>query len=89
MTDAFNFASADLSGINGLLTLAITDILHKAFVAVDEKGTEAAAATAVVIGETSVPDPDIIMPVDRPFILLIRDTNTGTILFMGRILDPR
>ncbi len=88
MTDAFGF-DADLSGINGLETLAITDILHKAFIGVDEKGTEAAAATAVIIGETAIEDPDIIVSADHPFILLIRDKNTGTILFMGRVIDPR
>ncbi len=87
MTDAFD-NKADLSGINGQRTLVITDILHKAFIAVDEKGTEAAAATAVIIGETAIHDPDIIVSVDRPFILLIRDKNTGTILFLGRVINP-
>lgn len=81
-------SDADFSGIDGSRGLAITDVLHKAFVAVDEKGTEAAAATAVVVGETSVPvfEP---LAVDRPFLFLIRDDETGAVLFIGRVLDPR
>lgn len=79
---------ADFSGIDGTKSLAITDVLHKAFVAVDEKGTEAAAATAVVVGETSVPvfEP---LAIDRAFLFLIRDETTGSVLFIGRVLDPR
>jgi len=61
---------------------------HQAFIAVDEKGTEAAAATAIVIGETSIPTPDIILSINHPFILLIRDLNTGTLLFIGRVINP-
>jgi serpin B len=70
-------------------TLFISDIIHKAFIKVDEKGTEAAAATAVLMSTTSIPPPPPKMFVaDRPFIYLIRDTETKTILFMGRVLDP-
>jgi serpin B len=80
--------SADFSGI-GNIDLVISDIIHKAFIKVDEKGTEAAAATAVVMGETSMetPPPQQFVA-DRPFIFFIRDTITGAILFMGRVLDP-
>jgi serpin B len=62
--------------------------LHKGFVSVDESGTEAAAATAVVIEEESVPPTPIEMTVDSPFIFLIRDVETGTILFVGRVWNP-
>jgi serpin B len=63
-------------------------VLHKAFVSVDEAGTEAAAATAVIVGATAVPAKPIEVKVDRPFIFLIRDVETGTILFLGRVLNP-
>ncbi len=79
---------ADFSGINGVGGLMITDVVHDAFVKVDEEGTEAAAATAVVVGETSAPEP-LDVTIDRPFIFLIRHTRTGEILFLGRIVDPR
>jgi serpin B len=88
MTDAFTFGVADFSGINGELNLAITEILHKAFVLVDEKGTEAAAATAVIIGETAIMEPEVEIIINHPFIFLIRDRDTGAILFLGRVLNP-
>jgi serpin B len=80
---------ADFSGMTGSRDLFISDVVHKAFVAVDEAGTEAAAATAVVMAESAAPQPDepIEIVVDRPFVLLIRDLDTGAILFMGRIVD--
>jgi len=87
MTDAFG-PTADFSGIDGTRSLVITDVLHEGFVAIDEKGTEAAAATAVVVGETSVPEPAT-LHVDRPFVFFIRDIPTGAILFVGRVVDPR
>jgi len=62
--------------------------MHKAFVAVDEAGTEAAAATAVIVGLTAVPEPTVEVTVDRPFIFLIRDIETGAVLFVGRVLNP-
>ena len=77
---------ADFSGISGNNELQITDVIHKAFVAVDEEGTEAAAATGVVVGIVSVPLNQL--TVDRPFIFLIRDIKTGTIIFVGRVLNP-
>ena len=67
--------------------LLISDVVHKAFVSVDEAGTEAAAATAVIIGITrAVQEEPIELTIDRPFIFLIRDRETGTVLFLGRIV---
>ncbi len=87
--DAFDPTRADFSGMDGRQDLFIGDVLHQAFVAVDEKGTEAAAATAVSMIATSVP---AVSPrelrVDRPFIFLIRDVKTGTVLFIGRVENP-
>jgi serpin B len=89
MTDAFDPDRADFSGMDGNRDLYIASVLHKAFVAVDEKGTEAAAATAVIMGVTSAPVGEpITITVDRPFIYLIRDGQTGGILFLGRVVDP-
>jgi len=79
---------ADFSGINGTRDLFISDVVHKAFVAVDEEGTEAAAATAVVMVESAMPMEPVEFTVDRPFVFFIRDLQTGTVLFVGRILDP-
>ena len=88
MPDAFSPGQADFSGMDGAKDLFIQDVLHKAFVAVDEAGTEAAAATAVVIGLTAMPATPVEVTVDRPFLFLIRDRETGAILFLGRVLDP-
>ncbi len=91
MTDAFEPDRADFSGMDGGRTdLHIGAVLHKTFVSVDEKGTEAAAATAVIMRITSAPIGEPIeFLMDRPFIFLIRDDQTGTILFVGRVLDPQ
>ena len=83
MADAFSSA-ADFSGMDGTHSLFIDHVVHKAFVSVDEEGTEAAAATGVIM-TLSLPQT---MSVDRPFIFLIRDIETGAILFMGRVMDP-
>jgi serpin B len=88
MTDAFDPAAADFSGIDGARDLYISNILHKAFVAVDEIGTEAAAATAVVIDVTSIPGEVVTLTVNRPFLVMIRDVPTDTILFLGRVANP-
>lgn len=81
------FGAADFSGINGKRDLRILDVLHKAFVNTDEDGTEAAAATAVIVGRTSVP---VTRPVhiDRPFVYAIRDRATGAIVFLGQVVNP-
>ena len=75
--------------MTGKKDLFISDVIHKAFVAVDEEGTEAAAATAVIMelaGAAQPPDNQFI--VDRPFIFIIRDTVSGQVLFIGRVLNP-
>ena len=79
---------ADFSGMTGNRDLFIADVIHKAFVSVDEAGTEAAAATAVVMKLTAVPEVPVEVTVERPFIFLIRDIETDTILFVGRIVNP-
>lgn len=84
MTSAFT--DADFSGITGGKDLVINEVVHEAFVAVDEAGTEAAAATGVIAVETSAP-PVATIRVDRPFIFLIRDIATESVLFVGRVTD--
>ena len=79
---------ADFSGITGSKDLFISDVFHKAYVNVDEEGTEAAAATAVDMAVTSMPESPIELIVDRPFIFLIREYETNSILFVGRVLNP-
>jgi serpin B len=81
-------ARADFSGMTGSKDLFVSDVLHKAFVSVDEEGTEAAAATAVVMKLSAMPEEPIAVTVDHPFLFLIRDNETGAILFVGRVLDP-
>lgn len=88
MRDAFQEGQADLSGMDGTHELYISAVVHKAFVAVDEEGTEAAAATGVIVGVTSAPLFEVTLTIDRPFIFLIRDLQTGQILFIGRVLNP-
>jgi serpin B len=88
MPDAFNPALANFSGMTGELDLYINKALHQAFIAVDEKGTEAAAATAVIMAPTSARLAPQKLIVDRPFIFVIRDLASGQILFLGRVLDP-
>jgi len=77
---------ADFSDMDESHNLSIDEVIHKAFIEVNEEGTEAAAATAVGIRATSMP-PQFIA--DHPFLFLIRENSTGTILFIGRITDPR
>lgn len=84
------FGNADFSGITQEVPLLISGIFHKAFVAVDEDGTEAAAATAVVMSESAGIEPPSALEfhADRPFFFVIRDNSTGTLLFVGRVADP-
>lgn len=86
MPTAFS-ENADFSGMDGSKNLFISDVFHKAYVDVDEEGTEAAAATAVVIGLTSMPM-NKLFKADHPFIFMIQEKNTGSILFMGRVSNP-
>lgn len=92
MVDAFDPLAADFSGMADLAqaegNLFINAVLHKAFVSVDENGTEAAAATGVTFGVTSMPVIEQQVRLDRPFIYAILDGNTDSILFLGRVLDP-
>lgn len=88
MTDAFLPDKADFSGMDGTHDLFISAVLHKAFIAVDEQGTEAAAATGVVVGTMAMPVTDVQLTIDHPYLFFIRDNATGTILFMGQVLNP-
>jgi serpin B len=85
---AFDPTKADFSGITTQEQLYIAKVIHQANISVDEKGTEASAATAVVMLAGAMPGRPIAMKVDRPFIFALRDTNTGAILFLGRVVDP-
>jgi serpin B len=88
---AFTAGQADLSGITSSAEardLYVTGAFHKAFVEVNEKGTEAAAATGIVVGVRSVAPRMNEFRGDRPFVFLIRDRKTGQILFMGRLMNP-
>lgn len=90
MIDAFN-AAADFSGMTEDDQLQISNVIHQAFVKVDEEGTEAAAATAVIFaGTEAAPEPPAPLTVhaDKPFLFVIRDDVSGAPLFIGRIADP-
>ena len=84
-------ANADFSGMTGKQDLCISEVIHQAFINVDEKGTEAAAATAVIMKATAIrmPNEPKIFNADHPFIFLIKDNTTGSILFMGKIMNPK
>ena len=84
MEKAFQPGVADFTGINPARELHISDVKHKTFVEVNEEGTEAAAVTSVEVGTTSVPPT---MRVDRPFIFVIHERNTGAVLFVGQVND--
>ena len=91
MRAAFSPQAADFSGMTGNHAFWISDVIHKAFVDVDEEGTEAAAATAIGIRAMAMPmepAPPVEFRCDHPFLFLIRDTRSGAILFIGRVTDP-
>jgi serpin B len=98
MVDAFGLIKANFSGIDGSSGiegradgLCISAVIHKAFVDVNEEGTEAAAATAMQImkkGYGDGPPPPVTFRADHPFIFLIQENKTGSILFIGRVTDP-
>jgi serpin B len=94
MPRAFDMNAADFSGMTVKRELFISAVIHKAFVDVNEKGTEAAAATAVVMEYATAmpprfqPPPPPVFRADHPFVFLIRDNRSGGILFMGRVTDP-
>ena len=79
---------ADFSGITTAERLAISEVIHQANIDVDEKGTEAAAATAVVMRATAMPVEPVTVRADRPFLFALRDVPTGAVLFLGRVGDP-
>jgi serpin B len=83
----FSESEADLSGI-AKDRLFVSFVVHKAFVKVDEEGTEAAAVTGVGVSVTSVPPPPVVFRADRPFLYLIRDRVSGTVIFLGRLASP-
>jgi serpin B len=90
MADAFDPGKANFSGMDGREDLYISSVIHKAYVKVDEEGTEAAAATAVTMKFAGVMR-ELLPPVfraDHPFLFLIRDNHTGSILFLGRMTHP-
>jgi serpin B len=91
LVKAFDAGAADFTGIAPAKEqLVLSEAMHKAFIAVDEKGTEAAAATAVGMRAGAAPPTGEPIPfvVDRPFLFLVRDTTSGAVLFMGRVVDP-
>jgi serpin B len=88
MPDAFDPNRADFSAMIGKKELFISAVIHKAFVEVNEEGTEAAAATGVVVGVTSIAPPPPTFKADHPFVFFIRDNATRSILFLGRVLNP-
>jgi serpin B len=87
MPTAFSDA-ADFSGITTQEPLLVSAVIHQANIDVDEKGTTAAAATAVVMRASAMPAQPITLTVDRPFLFALRDVDTGAVLFLGRIADP-
>ena len=97
MTSAFDGSKAEFQGMDGLSCLEgdddcllISHVVHQAFISVDEAGTEAAAATAVAVGITRAVAPDeepIEVTIDRPFVFLIQDRATGSLLFIGRVTE--
>jgi serpin B len=92
MQAAFDAAAADLSGIDGTRELFVSDVVHEGFVDVSEEGTEAAAATGVVVGVRSMaprPEEPLAVRADRPFAWAIVDRETGAVVFAGTVTDPR
>jgi serpin B len=90
MRACFAPGAADLTGMTTTERLSVSRVIHQAFVAVDEEGTEAAAATAVIANAPAPPPPKPVeFRADRPFVFLIRDAHHGTILFLGRLSEPK
>jgi serpin B len=91
MKQAFERSAADFSGVTGQRDLWISAAIHKAYVDVNEEGTEAAAATGITMRSMAMATyepPPIIFRVDHPFLFFIRDSRSGAILFLGRVTDP-
>jgi serine protease inhibitor len=79
---------ADFSGMSGAGDLFIKNVIHQAYVEVNEEGTEAAAATGIIMELTAVRPETPVFRADHPFIFVIQETETGNILFLGRVCDP-
>jgi serpin B len=88
MPAAFQPGTADFSGMDGKKDLYLSKVLHKAYVEVNEEGTEAAAGTGVVVAPAAVRVP-YTFRADHPFLFLIRDNRTGSDLFVGRVVNPK
>lgn len=88
LTLPFDPSGADFSGISTAERLCVDRVFHEAYVQVDEKGTEAAAATAATVGLTSMPAPNPVFRADHPFVFVIRENDTGLIVFVGRVGNP-
>ena len=88
MTDAFDPSKANLSGISEEAKLVISAVMHKTYIKVDERGTEAAAVTGITVGVTSVGPDSNTFKVDHPFVFAIREKDTQAILFIGKVLNP-
>jgi serpin B len=88
MTDAFNDAKANLTGISDEAKLVISEVMHKSYIKVDERGTEAAAVTGITVGTTSVGPDNNTFKVDHPFVFAIREKDTQAILFIGKVMNP-
>ena len=88
MQEAFDANAADFSGMSKQESLYISDVIHEAYIAIDEEGTEAAAATAVIMRTSAAPMEQVQLTIDRPFLFALRDKDTGAILFLGRVTDP-
>ncbi len=88
MTDAFNDMKANLTGISDAAKLVISEVMHKSYIKVDERGTEAAAVTGITVGTTSV-GPDNSFRADHPFVFAIREKDTNAILFIGKVMNPK
>ena len=88
MKDLFDESKSDLSGVDGSQDLYVSHVIHKAYVEVNEEGTEAAAATAVVMKMTCMPRPLVVFRADHPFLFFIKHIQSGSVLFMGRLVNP-
>jgi serpin B len=88
MSDMFDYRKADFSAIDGTRGLYVSTVIQKAFIEVNEEGSEAAAATGAVMMMRSMPSPPEAFRADRPFLFFLRDKLTGMLLFQGRVEDP-
>ena len=88
MTDAFNDTKANLTGISEAAKLFVSEVTHKSYIKVDERGTEAAAVTSIIVGTTSVGPDQNTFKADHPFVFAIREKDTKSILFIGKVMNP-